>query len=135
MAKKKTSKKHSNAARVGLGLAITTAVAAAAGAYFLYGSKDAAKNRKAVKGWALRAKGEVLEGVEKVKHLDKEQYHALVDKVMKKYTKLKHVSNVEAAALRRELKGHWNNIHRSAVSAKPKKRTVSKRKTVRKKKK
>ena len=39
---------------------------AAAGTYFLYGSKDAKKNRKAVKSWALKAKAEVLEALEKV---------------------------------------------------------------------
>ena len=42
----------------GVGLA-----AVAAGAHFLYG-KDGATNRKKVRGWALKAKGEMLEKLE-----------------------------------------------------------------------
>ena len=63
MAKKKEN--HSPAEKVGLGIGLTAAAVAAAGAYFLYGSKDANKNRKTVKSWMLKAKAEVLEQLEK----------------------------------------------------------------------
>ena len=122
MAKNKISHKG----QIGAGLAVTAAVAAAAGAYFLYGSKGAAKNRKTVRGWMLREKGEVLEGVEKVKHLDEKSYHALIDKVMKRYRKMRVVGDKEAAELRRELKGHWRSIHKSAATFKPKKKKTIK---------
>ena len=45
MAKKKASKKTSDAAKIGIGIGLTTAAVSAAGAYFLYGSKQATKNR------------------------------------------------------------------------------------------
>lgn len=144
-------KKISHRGQISAGLAVTAAMAAAAGAYFLYGSKGAAKNRKVVRGWMLRAKGEVLEGVEKVKHLDEKSYHELIDKVMKRYRKMRRVSDKEAAELRRELKGHWRSIHKGAAMLIPKKKTrlakaktrrtatkkhkTTKRKTTRRKKK
>ena len=64
MATKKTAKKKGmgTGAKVSIGVGVSTAVLAAAGGYFLYGSKNAAKNRKQVKSWALKAKAEVLEG-------------------------------------------------------------------------
>ncbi len=42
-----------NKKAVGLGIGLTAAIAAAAGTFFLYGIKNAAKNRKAVKSWTL----------------------------------------------------------------------------------
>ena len=63
MAQKKSD--ISNAQKLGIGVGLTAAAVAAAGAYFLYGSKGAAKNRKVVKSWAIKAKGEVLEAIEK----------------------------------------------------------------------
>lgn len=87
------------------------AVAAAAGAYFLYGSKDASKNRKAVKSWALKAKAEVVEKLEKAKgELNEENYNKIVDSVMAKYNKLKAEHGDEVAGVVKELKGHWKNI-------------------------
>ena len=58
----------------GIGIGITAAAAAAAGAYFLYGSKNAKKNRQKVKSWGLRAKAEALEAIEKAENMTKEEY-------------------------------------------------------------
>ena len=58
MAKKKQS--VTNNQKIAAGVGLTAAAVAAAGAYFLYGSKDADKNRKTVKSWGLKAKAEVL---------------------------------------------------------------------------
>ena len=146
---KKINKKMSRSRKVGVGLVVTTAVAAAAGAYFLYGAKGAVKNRKMVKGWVLKAKGEVLEGVEKVKHLNEISYHDLVDRVIKRYMKMKKVSNKEAKELQKELKSYWKHFHTMVSKTKQKavkrvkkvskkktaKKKVAKRKTVRKEKK
>lgn len=104
---------------VGAGLAAVAAFAAAG--YFLYG-KDGAKNRKKVRGWMLKAKGEVLEGVEKLKEVTEEQYAAIVDKVSAKYAGLKNIDSKELEAMVRELRGHWKNIKRSITPA-PKKKT------------
>jgi len=95
-------------------VAIAT-IAAAAGAYFLYGSKDATKNRKAVKSWALKAKGEVLEKLEKAKEINEESYHTIVDTVMKKYANLKD-SKEEVDAVITDLKSHWKNIKKHVKS-------------------
>lgn len=140
---KKINKKISQSQKVSIGFAVTTVVATAVGAYFLYGAKNAARNRKTVRGWMLKAKGEVLEGVEKLNHLNKESYHDLIDRVIKRYMKMKTVSNKEARALQMELKSHWKHLQnmaakqtRKAVKKKaPKKKATPKRKTSQKKKK
>ena len=114
--------KKQNEGHPGLGLAL--AAAAAAGVYFLYGSKDASKNRKVVKGWALKAKGEVLEKMEQVKgELTEENYHNIVDTVTAKYRKLKNSQSDDIDALVKDMKGHWKNIkkHLAEASKAPKK--------------
>jgi hypothetical protein len=95
---------------VGIGLAVA-AVAAAAGGYFLYGAKDAKRNRKMVRGWALKAKGEVLEGIEKMKDtVTEEAYYKVVDTVVGKYASYKNATSEEVDALGKELKSHWKSI-------------------------
>jgi hypothetical protein len=111
------SKKDSN---VGAGLlGVGAVLAAAAGAYFLYG-KDGAKNRKKVKGWMLKAKGEVLDKIEKAKDINEETYHQIIQSVAKRYEAIKTVDPAELAALIAELKAHWKNIKRHMEPAKPK---------------
>ena len=105
--KKTKTEGHPAAAAV----AIAGAVAAAAGAYFLYGSKDAKKNRKVVKSWVLKAKAEVVEKLEQVKgEINEENYHKIVDGVMTKYNKLKAEHGDDVENVMKEMKGHWKNI-------------------------
>jgi len=85
-------------------------IAAMAGAYFLYGGKDAAKNRKKVKGWVLKAKGEVLEKLEKVQHATQDQYETTVDTVLNKYQAVKSIDTTEVDSLRKDLKKHWKGF-------------------------
>lgn len=99
-------KSHHVALKVGLTAAT---VAAAAGAYFLYG-KDGAKNRKKVKSWALKTKAEVLEGLENAKEISEKEYAALVDKAVAKYNDVKNIDPSELKALGHELKKHWRSI-------------------------
>jgi hypothetical protein len=129
MASKKTS---SSARKLGLGAAIGAGLAAAAaGAYFLYGSRNAAKNRKKVKGWMLKARGEVVEQIEKMRELSWEDYEKAVDRVMDRYRKMESTSTAEVNELAKELKSHWKNIT-SSVSGPAKKKT-SRKKTAKKK--
>ena len=107
MVKKKKS--DHTAAKVGFGVATIAAIAA--GAYFLYG-KDAKKNRAKVKGWMLKAKGEILESLEKLKEVSEPKYHEIVDKVIAKYSKLKHVDSADLAKLTKEIKSHWKTIQK-----------------------
>lgn len=101
--------KHSAVRRVAAAAGIAAAVAAVAGAYFLYGPQGA-KNRKKVKGWALKARGEVLEQLEKMKEVTEKGYREAVDAVLARYAKFNAVDKKELAALGVELKRHWKRI-------------------------
>lgn len=104
-------------------------VAAAAGAYFIHGNKAAQKKIKQVKGWALKAKGEVLERIEKIKEVDENLYQQAIDAVMKKYEGVKSIDTTELSAVAKELKSHWKNIKRELNAGKKvAKKTVAKAK-------
>ena len=96
------------------------AAAAAAGAYFLYG-KNGSKNRKVVKAWMLKARGEVMEKMAKLQSVSEDKYGEIVDSVIRGYKSAKKASPAELAAVAAELKGHWDEISRTlkTISAKP----------------
>ncbi len=110
MAEKKTS----GAGAVMAGIASLTA--AAVGAYYLYGHKDAPKNRAKVKGWMLKAKGEVLEELEKAQDVTEGAYMSAVDTVAKKYNELKNIDTEELSTFMDEMKEHWNGIKKTMKS-------------------
>lgn len=114
MAKKNTSKRSG---RVGIGVGITAAAAAAAGAYFLYGSKNAKKNRKKVKSWMLKARAEALEALEKAEHMSKEEYEALIDRIGSAYAVAKDTTKMDIADFKKEMKTYWSSIERTAKDA------------------
>ncbi len=120
------SKKTTGVGAAGMvGIAATLA-AAVAGGYFLYG-KDGAKNRKKIKSWMLKAKGEVLEQMEKGKEMTEETYHNVIDKVSQKYQAVKNIDPTELQQMTKELKGHWKSI-KSQLSPKAKsKKKVAKK--------
>ncbi|OGM92517.1 hypothetical protein A2755_00270 [Candidatus Wolfebacteria bacterium RIFCSPHIGHO2_01_FULL_48_22] len=109
MAKKlKSTKTHK-----GLELAATgVLLAAAAGYYFLYGSKQAKQNRAKIKDWALKAKADVLEQVQKAKVVGEKEFNGILQQVTKKYKKIKQVDPKELNALMQDLKHHWEGIQR-----------------------
>lgn len=106
---------------IGAGVAGVAALAAAG--YFLYGSKDGAKNRKKVHSWMLKVKADVLEGVEKMKNVTEAEYHTVVDKVAAKYKAVKSIDPKELDMMVKELRGHWKNIKKS-ITATPKKKAA-----------
>lgn len=114
----KTGSKSSNGAGTGLAIIGGIVAAAAAGAYFIHGNKAAQQKIKKVKSWALKAKGEVLEKMEKLKSVDEALYHQVIDAVMKKYTNVKNVDVSEIMAVAKELKSHWKNIKRELNTGK-----------------
>ena len=116
---KKTKKELSPAQKVEIGVGLTAAAVAAAGAYFLYGSKNASKNRKTVKSWALKAKAEVLEKLEDAKNMSKEEYEDVINAVAATYSSLKGASRADINSFKSEMKDHWKNIEKSVM--KPKK--------------
>lgn len=110
MAKRKTKK-----AVAGLSVFVAgVAAAAAAGTYYLYGPKGT-KHMKQVRGWMLKAKGEILEEAERLKKIDKKKYNQLINKMIKKYKKVKSIDNRDIEKLGRELKSHWNMIEMEAM--------------------
>ena len=113
--------KKSNAVEVGIGLG--AAAVAAAGAYFLYGSKSAAKNRKVVKSWALKAKAEVLEKLEDAQEMTQAEYDQLIKSVSGAYTGAKNASKKDIMEFSKEMKDHWKSIEKAAA---PLKKTATK---------
>ena len=98
MAKAK-KKEMSTGQKVSIGFGLTAAAVSAASAYFLYGSKKASQNRKKVKGWVLKAKGDVLE--------------ALVDAASSAYSTVKNASASELKSFKKEMGEHWQNLQKS----------------------
>ncbi len=91
--------------------------ATVAGGYFLFGSKNAKKNRQKIEIWTLKAKAEVLEKIEGVKELGQEEYEKIVDTVTEKYTNIKEIGSEKVESLRKELKKHWKDIKIDAEKA------------------
>ena len=109
-----TKKQQHTGLKLGFGLAAVAA--AAAGAYFFYG-KDGAKNRKQLKGWMVKAKGEVMDNLEKLNDVSQPIYEKVVSEVMKKYKKLKQATPGEWASLNKELKSQWKSIKKEVDKA------------------
>ena len=113
------AKKSHQTSKIVTSVGITTALAAAAlGAYFLYGTVEGKKQRRKIRGWALKAKGEVLEKLENLKEVNEDAYQQIVNSVTARYKNLKNVNPAELASLAKELKGHWQNIQREFQSSK-----------------
>lgn len=113
MAQKKSTSDLSNAQKVGIGFGLTAAAVTAAGAYFLYGSKKATQNRKKVKGWMLKAKGEVLETLEKAESITENEYKALVETACKAYGTVKSATAGEVKDFQKEMQEHWGKLQSS----------------------
>lgn len=131
VADKVTSKKapeSSNGALKAAGIAgiLGVAAAAAAGTYFLYGSKDAKKNRQKVQGWMFKAKGEVMDKLEKLKEVDEEIYNKVVDTVLSKYNQAKSIDAGDVQVMAADLKKHWKSIKASLSPKKVVKKAAKK---------
>jgi hypothetical protein len=99
-------------ADVGVVVGVAAGVAAiAAAGYFLFGP-NGKNNRKVIKGWSVKMKGEVLEKIEKLKEITPEMYDAIIDEVAGKYAKLKHVNEEEIKIVTADLKKYWKVISR-----------------------
>jgi len=112
MATKNNNSNHT-AGKVVAGL---TVLAAAAGAYFLYGTDAGKRQKTKIKGWALKAKGEIVEKLENLKEINQDKYEQIVDAVSARYQKLKNVDQGELLAMAKELKSHWKNIQKELTA-------------------
>lgn len=104
---------------ISAGMGIAALAAAAAGAYYFYG-KDGSKHRKNLKSWAVKARGEVMERVEKLRDVSQDTYSKAVEQVMDKYKRVKNIDPRELAELGAELKGHWDRIYTQISGPAPK---------------
>ncbi|KKP33034.1 MAG: hypothetical protein A2312_01240 [Candidatus Staskawiczbacteria bacterium RIFOXYB2_FULL_32_9] len=100
---------------------IATLIAGATGAYFLYGGKNAQKNRKKVKSWSLKARRDILEQIENLTDLTQEKYHKIIQEVSDKYKVLKNIGQEEIAEFVEELKCHWEDISKKISKSNNKK--------------
>ena len=117
MAKKKELQITHNQ-KIAAGVGLTAAAVAAAGAYFLYGSKDADQNRKTVKSWGLKAKAEVLERMEDAKKMTREEYEEVVHAVAGTYAGVKGATKKDLVEFASEMKEHWDVIEDLATKKK-----------------
>ncbi|MEX0652310.1 MAG: hypothetical protein WD509_03220 [Candidatus Paceibacterota bacterium] len=121
-----TKKKSSHGvAKSGLLLA-GVAAAAAAGAYYLYGPKGK-QHRTKIKSWTLKAQGEVMERVEKLKEVDRESLNKIVDMVAKKYKTAQGVSTAEVMEFAKDVKGQWDHIEKEFKKGAKKGKTATKK--------
>lgn len=122
MNKKTTNKSGINAKTV---VGVVAGVAAmSAAAYVLFGP-DAKKNKKAIRGWAIKMKGDIIEKFENAKEITEPVYHKIVDEAHAKYAKLKNVDMGELEAVVADVKKHWKTMQRDM---KPKKKVIVKKK-------
>lgn len=121
--------KTSTNTKIAVGTGLAALAAAAAGAYFLYGSKDGAKKRKQIKSWGLKLKADVLEKLENLEDVSEDTYMKIVDEATKGYKAVKNVDAAELAQVAMELKKHWKSIKRDIT---PKKVISAAKKTVKK---
>lgn len=111
------SEKRSGAAGT---IAAIAAIAALATGTFLMAGKRGKKNRAMVRGWMIKAKGEVLERLEQLKEVNFETYTEIVDSVLLRYRNMKDITGEELAEMADELRGHWKEILKQTTKKQPK---------------
>lgn len=121
MVTKNVKKGLSAGAVVGIGASVA---ALGAAAYIMFGP-NAKKNRKAIKGWAVKMKGEIIEKLEDAKEITEPVYHKIIDTVSAKYAKVKNIDQKDLELVIGEIKKHWKTMVKDAS---PKKKVVAKKK-------
>lgn len=108
--------KTATAMGLGAGLA-AAAIGAALGSYLLTG-KRTTKTKKVLRGWMLKAKGELLEQLEKAGNVGEDMYYQAIDQIVAKYSKVSGVAQNEVDDMARELKKQWKIVARGLDKAK-----------------
>lgn len=103
--------KLANALRTGLGLA----VAATAGAYFLY--KKNPRFRQQANAWSKNMKKEIFNELGSLKNVNRESFNKVVDQVGGRFEKLKDVNKKELAGLVKDLKESWRHFSTELADA------------------
>lgn len=119
------AKKIKKGGGAGKALAVGAGVAAVSAAAYLLFGPEGKKNRKKIKGWAVKMKGEMIEKLENAKEITEPVYHKVVDEVSAKYAKLKNVDESDVAETVNEVKKYWKSLIKDMQ---PKKKKVAKKK-------
>lgn len=96
-------------------LGAVAAASAAAGAYWLYGTKHSAAHRKMAKSWMLKARAETMDALEKLSEIDRVVYLKTVEDVMKRYAGMKGMTPADVQRVANDLKKSWNHISKHVV--------------------
>ena len=110
-------KKMDNSKVIKLAVIGASLAGVAATAYFFFGPKGK-KHREHAKSWAIKMKGDVIEKLEKAKEITEPIYLEIIDAVSKEYAKEKMATKEEIKAIANDLKKHWKQISKLAISAK-----------------
>ncbi len=112
--------------KMGVVAGIVAGATAAAGAYYLYYSKNAKKNRALVKEWTVKAEKEIVAEAKKLKDVafNEKNYKAIVSAVTAKYQKLKKFEAKEAKEFTSALGSAWAKIKKEYA---PKKKMTAKK--------
>lgn len=114
---------------MGKAIAVGATVAAAAAAGYLLFGPEGEKNRKKMKGWMIRMKGEMIEKFEHLKQMTEPEYTRIVDSVAAKYALAKNVDKKDVAGVIRDARRHWKMLTQDVQKrVTTKKRAVAKRK-------
>jgi gas vesicle protein len=117
----------STGAMIGVGAGVA---ALSAAAYLLFGP-DGKKNRKVIRSWAVKMKGDIIEKFEEAKEITEPIYHKIIEEVQAKYSQLPNVDKKELEMVVSEVKKHWKTMMKDAKpkSKKPKIKAKSKKKS------
>lgn len=97
---------------IGAGIAALTAAAIA---YLLVGPQGK-KNRKILRGWVIKMKGDIVEKLENVKDITEPVFNRIVDEVAGKYQKIKNISPADLEEAVKEIKRQWKILAKESKS-------------------
>ena len=101
--------------------------AAAATAYYFAFNKNAKKHRQTVKGWAHKAKTEVIKELKNLKTITRPAYEKAVSEIVKKYGEYEEAAPTEILKLQKELKTYWSKIAKDLKTATSNKKPATKK--------
>lgn len=112
------TKKKIKAMEVGAGVAAGIA-GALAGAYLLY-ARINPQQKKRTKAWVMKARKAAGMEAKKLSSIGEHEYHRIVEKAMRHYGAMEHISGAEIASAIRDAKSEWKHIKMQAKKmAKP----------------
>lgn len=123
-------KKKTNKGGIGESLAVGVGVAAVSAAAYLLFGPEGQKNRKKIKGWSIKMKGEMIEKFEEAKEVTEPIYNKIVDEISEKYSKVKGIEREDIDEVVADVKKSWKMLMKDAKKGikKPIKKVLNKKK-------